>query len=60
MYFIRNSVALKKLVIRPYLLEAKFAGLTTNEITEKKNAVRYRAQQQLRPKTPVGVELVVL
>ncbi|KAJ9539979.1 hypothetical protein OSB04_026485 [Centaurea solstitialis] len=46
MYFIHNCVVLKKLVIGS-------AG-------EDTNGVRYNAQQQLKPITPVGVELVVL
>ncbi|KAJ9539828.1 hypothetical protein OSB04_026334 [Centaurea solstitialis] len=43
MYFIQNCVALKKLVIRPTVRD--------------KNAARYHAQRELKPRTPVGVEL---
>ncbi|KAI3748861.1 hypothetical protein L6452_12257 [Arctium lappa] len=56
MYFIQNCVALKKLVIKPLM---NF-GLATNEMMEEKNGAIYRAQQQLEPRMPDGVELVIL
>ncbi|KAJ9541816.1 LOW QUALITY PROTEIN: hypothetical protein OSB04_028322 [Centaurea solstitialis] len=49
MYFIQNCVALKKLVIDPIV-----------EDMEDMNAARYHAQQELKPRTPVGLELVIL
>jgi len=52
MYFIQNCVALKKLVIKPFM-KAKLA-------TDETNVVRNRVRQQLEPRTPVGVELVIL
>ena len=48
MYFIKNTVVLKKPVIKLY------------EQGEEHNATRYRAQHQLEPKTPVGVKLVLV
>ncbi|KAJ9541815.1 hypothetical protein OSB04_028321, partial [Centaurea solstitialis] len=55
LYFIENSVALKKLVIKPSWQEL---GPTT-KLAGENNATRYRAQ--LEPKTtPVGVELVII
>ncbi|KVI09942.1 hypothetical protein Ccrd_011660 [Cynara cardunculus var. scolymus] len=55
MYFIENGVALKKLVIDPSDLSMKRSRLVANEIME--NGARYHAYQQLKPRTPVGVEL---
>ncbi|KAJ9539827.1 hypothetical protein OSB04_026333 [Centaurea solstitialis] len=46
MYFIQNCVALKKLVIKP--------------TRRDQSTARYHAQQELKPRTPVGVELVIL
>ena len=46
----------KKPMNKPYTE----VGLAANEITEKENSARYRAQQQLEPRTPDGVKLVIL
>ncbi|KAJ9539980.1 hypothetical protein OSB04_026486 [Centaurea solstitialis] len=46
MYFIQNCVALKKLVIKPTVRDQK-----------DQNTARYHAHQELKPRTPVGVEL---
>ncbi|KVI09957.1 FBD-like protein [Cynara cardunculus var. scolymus] len=52
MYFIQNCVALKKLVIE--------ATMEDEDEDEDEDGGRYRAQQQLEPRIPDGVELVIL
>ncbi|KVI09956.1 putative FBD-associated F-box protein At5g56700 isoform X2 [Cynara cardunculus var. scolymus] len=55
-YFIENGVVLKKLIIKPLILASPSADGTL----EVENGPRYHAQQHLEPRTPVGLELVIL
>ncbi|KAI3748860.1 hypothetical protein L6452_12254 [Arctium lappa] len=56
MYFMKNGVALKKLVIQPF---NEIAKLGANEVMEAHGAT-YNARHQLKPIKPVGLELVII
>ncbi|GKE06140.1 F-box/LRR-repeat protein-like protein, partial [Tanacetum coccineum] len=58
MHFMKICVALKKLVIDPKSRNAR--RLTKEDMIKEEAAGRCCAHQQLKPITPVGLELVIL